>query len=99
MELMSFDLKHYIKEKMNVDTARNLKIMKQILDVLVFLQENMMVHCGIKPSNILLDSEFNAKISDLAVQKIMRIQMKEEGESTAVHGFAPKYSAPEIFDG
>lgn len=25
--------------------------------------------------------------------------MKEEGESTAVHGFAPKYSGPEIFDG
>jgi len=25
--------------------------------------------------------------------------MHGEGESSSVHGFAPKYSAPEIFDG
>ncbi len=57
------------------------------------------MHCGLKPSNILLDESYHAKVSDIGVVKLAKIQLTQDAESTSVHGFAPKFSAPEIFDG
>lgn len=46
-----------------------------------------------------MDFEYkNPLISDLGIAKLAK-WLTIEGESTSVHGFAPKYSGPEIFDG
>lgn len=105
MEYMKYNLMQYIKDQKNTDQNRNLAIMREVLEGLIYFQKNNIVHCGIKPSNILLDdsvqnnNQYAVKISDIGIAKIVKIQLNQDGESSAVHGFAPKFSAPEIFDG
>ena len=47
--------------------------MKNILNSLVYLHKNNIIHGRIKPSNILLDENFEPKISDVGVSKIIKI--------------------------
>jgi len=47
------------------------KIMRDCIKGLNYLHENGIVHCDLKPQNILLDEEMNAKISDFGVSNVV----------------------------
>lgn len=73
MELMHCDLRQYVKENLNRNTDLNLKIMKNVLEALVYFNKNKILHSALKPSNILIDSKYKAKISDVGISKIVKI--------------------------
>lgn len=71
------------------DTAK--KVLKQLINALIYLHSNQIIHRDIKPANILLDTEFNVKLADFGLAK--RIGNKY------IKGYAgtPNFMAPEVY--
>ncbi|XP_017982235.1 PREDICTED: G-type lectin S-receptor-like serine/threonine-protein kinase LECRK3 [Theobroma cacao] len=64
---------------------------------LLYLHEecsNQIIHCDIKPQNILLDEYYNARISDFGLAKLLFLDQSQT--STAIRG-TKGYVAPEWF--
>lgn len=55
---------------------------------------NPIIHCDIKPQNILLDDYYNARISDVGLAKLLRMDQSET--QTDIRG-TKGYVAPEWF--
>ncbi|KAK3042290.1 hypothetical protein RJ639_001885 [Escallonia herrerae] len=55
---------------------------------------NQIIHCDVKPQNILLDDYYNARISDFGLAKLLRMDQSET--HTAIRG-TKGYVAPEWF--
>ncbi|KAG6544695.1 hypothetical protein Mapa_013885 [Marchantia paleacea] len=86
--------------KCEMPLEARLKITTGVADALAFLHheyETPILHLDIKPSNILLDDDFNPKVTDFSIAKFVNPRSNAEyGESTAlsVVGTAG-YMAPE----
>ena len=63
------NLQNYIKEK-DISTKRIVKYVTQIAKGLQIAHENGVVHCDIKPSNIIITKDRIAKIVDFGIAKI-----------------------------
>ncbi|KAK8990911.1 hypothetical protein V6N11_028867 [Hibiscus sabdariffa] len=71
------------------------KIVSDIAKGLAYLHENCnqkIIHLDIKPQNILLDEDFNAKVSDFGLSKILE---KEQSRVITTMRGTPGYIAPE----
>uniref|UniRef100_A0A251T3N2 Receptor-like serine/threonine-protein kinase n=2 Tax=Helianthus annuus TaxID=4232 RepID=A0A251T3N2_HELAN len=71
------------------------KIIRDVAKGLAYLHEDCrqkIIHLDIKPQNILLDSEFNARVSDFGLSKL--IDRNQPQVMTTVRG-TPGYLAPE----
>ncbi|KAI3826533.1 hypothetical protein L1987_00581 [Smallanthus sonchifolius] len=72
-------------------------IMIGIAKGLSYLHEdcsNQIIHCDIKPQNILLDDSYNAKIADFGLAKLLMINQRQT--NTGIRG-TKGYVAPEWF--
>jgi len=71
MEYMNESLRDRIKAfvKLDYDTTRNYS--RQILQGLAYLHSRQIIHCDIKPENILVDTHGTVKLADfgLSVKK------------------------------
>ena len=72
LELMSMDLETYLyKSRIPKSLSDKIKILIQILEGIVFLHSEELLHCDIKPKNVLLDNSLNCKLTDLGLSKIL----------------------------
>ncbi|XP_019163397.1 PREDICTED: G-type lectin S-receptor-like serine/threonine-protein kinase LECRK3 [Ipomoea nil] len=77
--------------------SQRIKIALGIARGLTYLHEEcstQIIHCDIKPQNILLDDYYNARISDFGLAKLLR--MNESRTQTNIRG-TKGYVAPEWF--
>jgi tRNA A-37 threonylcarbamoyl transferase component Bud32 len=73
-----------------LDWATRLRIAMGVAQALVYLHEECgigeIVHCDIKPSNILLDEEFEAHINDFGIARLIDPQLRGSTLSTTLRG-------------
>ncbi|KAK3198619.1 hypothetical protein Dsin_022034 [Dipteronia sinensis] len=86
-------------EAQNLTWETRKKIIVQIAKGLEYLHDNSnpnIIHLDIKPQNILLDRDFNAKISDFGLARLMD---KDQTQVMTVAKGTPGYIAPELISG
>ena len=87
-------LKDALKNK-NLSDRRKLRIIIQVAKALGYAHKNNVIHRDIKPGNILLDREGNARVVDFGIARLSEdtevSTIKEEGMTVGT----PAYMAPE----
>lgn len=80
-----------------IPTERAARFAVQLIDALAALQRNRILHCDIKPSNVLLADDHTAKLADFGLAQL------PDGTVSLPHGGqlvgTPGYMAPEVADG
>ena len=85
-------LKSRIKEEGSLPVAAALHIAKEIADALHHAHTNNLVHCDIKPHNILLTADGHAKVADFGIARaVTESTMTYSGNVVgSVHYFSPE---------
>ncbi len=68
----------------------------EIASALDFLHDNGILHCDVKPANILFDSSMSAYLSDFGIAESVRCPDGDAPSDATVSGSIP-YMAPELF--
>ena len=81
----------------NVTPEEALRIIPGLCDALQFAHEEGVVHCDIKPENILLDKRGRVKIADFGLAKLLKGDGDDDENLTGTHQVMGtlKYMAPE----
>lgn len=87
------DLKHYIQSRKSIDIRDSLDFMIQACSGINHAHENGIIHCDIKPSNLLLNRANQVKISDFGLARIL--QQINQNEHPSVIWGSPFYLSPE----
>lgn len=89
-------LKYMMETKGVLSESKLLKYTRQIGEALVFVHQNNILHLDIKPSNILIDKNDNARLIDFGVSK--RYDLESEETSTTMLTLSKGFAAIEQYD-
>ena len=80
-----------------VDLRERLRLFRQVCEAVQFAHQNLVVHCDLKPANILVTREGAPKLLDFGIARFLA----QEGEATAtlLHPMTPDYASPEQLQG
>lgn len=97
MEYISgFSLKYMLEKNGILPEATILKYVRQIGDALQFVHDKSILHLDIKPSNILIDKNGNARLIDFGVSK--RYDIEQEETSTTMLTLSKGFASIEQYD-
>lgn len=97
MEYISGNSLKYMMEKEGVlPEAKLLKYVRQIGEALQFVHEKNVLHLDIKPSNILIDKDDNARLIDFGVSK--RYDIEQQETSTTMLTLSKGFASIEQYD-
>lgn len=97
MEYISGDsLKYRMEKEGMLPEAKLLKYVRQIGEALQFVHEKSVLHLDIKPSNILIDKNDNARLIDFGVSK--RYDIEQQETSTTMLTLSKGFASIEQYD-
>lgn len=97
MEYISgFSLKHLMEKEGLLPEAKVLKYVRQVGEALQFVHEKNILHLDIKPSNILIDKNDNARLIDFGVSK--RYDIEQQETSTTMLTLSKGFASIEQYD-
>ena len=85
------ELFDHLNSVVPISEKRAKRIMKQVVEALVHCHNRGVVHRDIKPENILLDQDFNVKVTDFGFAKVL-----QPGQRLYEVCGTPGYLAPEL---
>ncbi len=75
----------------DLSVKRATAIMRDIISGMAFAHQRDVIHCDLKPANILIGTDDKAKITDFGIAKIISGNRREDGNLIG----SPRYMAPE----
>lgn len=97
MEYISgLSLKQMMERTGTLPEKKMLKYVRQIAEALSFVHEKNILHLDIKPSNILIDKDDNARLIDFGVSK--RYDIEEQETSTTMLTLSKGFASIEQYD-
>jgi hypothetical protein len=93
MEYLPNSIDKLLREEGSLSRERVLELVTQVCSGLSYAHDNGIVHRDIKPHNILLNDDGNAKISDFGISRAVDLSVSASTTGTSV------YMAPEQFLG
>jgi len=72
-----------------------LHVFLQVCDALAYAHRQLVLHRDIKPNNILVDHDGNAKLLDFGVAKLLQSAEGSEESLTVERAYTPDYASPE----
>ena len=97
MEYISgFSLKYMLEKNGILPESTILKYVRQIGEALQFVHDKSILHLDIKPSNILIDKNGNARLIDFGVSK--RYDIEQEETSTTMLTLSKGFASIEQYD-
>ncbi len=86
-------LVHYIDKHEDLDYRQKSGIILQVADALSAIHKLDIYHRDIKPGNVIIDEDFNVKITDFGIAKIPDSSLTRQSEIMG----SPGYMSPESF--
>ena len=86
---------HLIRENL-LPSRRAIEVFHQVCDAVHFAHSRSIVHGDIKPGNILVNTDGQAKLADFGLARLME-QSDRDSSSWTPMG-TPEYAAPELYD-
>jgi serine/threonine protein kinase len=83
---------HYLADR-GVDDV--LTIFMQVCDAAAYAHRQLVLHRDIKPGNILVDGEGNARLLDFGIAKLLQSAEGSEDSHTVERAYTPEYASPE----
>lgn len=93
------NLKDLIQKKGRLELEEALRLAKQILAALTVAHENNIIHCDIKPHNILLTRDMQVKVTDFGIARAISSATTMTITDTIVgsaHYFSPEQAREQI---
>ncbi len=86
------NLKDIIKERTKLSIVESLEIARQIAAALSVAHDNQIVHCDIKPHNIILTEEMEVKVTDFGIARAVSNSTVRVTETVvgSAHYFSPE---------
>ena len=86
------------ERKLNV--TQRLKLFRTVCDAVQYAHQRLVVHCDLKPGNILVTADGKVKLLDFGIAKLLR-QEREGDETTRTLTLlmTPEYASPEQVNG
>jgi len=85
------ELFDHLNSVVTISEKRARRIMRQVMEALIHCHSKGVVHRDIKPENILLDQDYNVKVTDFGFAKVL-----QPGERLYEVCGTPGYLAPEL---
>lgn len=80
----------------NLDVEARLRLFLQVCDAVQCAHENLIIHCDLKPGNILVTDEGTCKLLDFSIAKLVKQKTSQSiGVTTAGRHMTPEYASPE----